>query len=115
MTILLNAYRAYKLPYTLKGRGDRRPQPEICCSGGLRCNSVKEYIVSQAFENQLQWFQLVDGDYQQLIPDADGIIRSQMFPGLWLAVEPLLNNQMAQVLTVLQSGLNSPEHAAFVE
>jgi Uma2 family endonuclease len=80
-----------------------------------RRNGVKEYMVWQAFENQLNWFQLVEGDYRSLTPDGDGIIRSEIFPGLWLAVEPLLNNQMTQVLTTLQSGLNSPEHAAFVE
>jgi Uma2 family endonuclease len=80
-----------------------------------RRNGVKEYIVWQAFENQLKWFQLVDGEYQQLIPDSDGIIRSQVFPGLWLAVEALLSNQMTHVLEVLQAGLKSPEHSAFVE
>ncbi|WP_242042378.1 Uma2 family endonuclease [Leptolyngbya sp. FACHB-541] len=73
------------------------------------------YIIWEAFENQLEWFQSVDGDYQQLMPDIDGIIRSQVFPGLWLAVEALLNNQMARVLEVMQVGLNSPEHSAFVE
>lgn len=80
-----------------------------------RRNGVKEYIVWQVFENQLEWFQLVDGEYRSLTPDSDGSIQSQIFPGLWLAVEPLLNNQMAQVLTTLQRGLNSPEHTAFVE
>jgi hypothetical protein len=50
-----------------------------------------------------------------LCPDADGIIRSQVFPGLWLEIKALLNNQMARVLEVLQLGLNSPEHGRFVE
>lgn len=58
-----------------------------------RRNGVKEYMVWQAFENQLKWFQLVDGEYQQLTPDSDGIIRSQVFPGLWLAVESLLKTR----------------------
>lgn len=80
-----------------------------------RRNGVKEYIVWQAFENQLEWFQLVDGEYRQLSPDPDRIIRSQAFPGLWLAVEALLSNQMAQVLKILQAGLQSPEHATFME
>jgi Uma2 family endonuclease len=80
-----------------------------------RRNGVPEYIVWQAFENQLEWFHLSDGNYQQLVPDADGIVRSQVFPGLWLAVEALLNNQMTRVLEVVQAGLNSPEHTAFLE
>ena len=80
-----------------------------------RRNGVKEYIVWQAFENQLEWFQLVDGGYQLLTPDTNGIIQSLVFPGLWLAVEALLNNQMTQVLAVLQTGLNSTDHAEFVK
>ena len=80
-----------------------------------RRNGVLEYIVWQSFEQRLDWFGLVDGDYQPLIPDADGIIRSQVFPGLWLAAESLLSNQMARVLEVLQQGIGSPEHTAFIE
>jgi len=80
-----------------------------------RRNGVKEYIIWQSFENQLEWFQLVDGEYQPLVPAPDGIIRSRVFPGLWLAVEALLSNRMARVLEVLQLGLQSPEHEAFME
>ncbi|BCL35522.1 Uma2 family endonuclease [Nostoc sp. MS1] len=80
-----------------------------------RRNGVLEYVIWQSYENQLEWFYVIDGDYRLLSPDADGIIRSQVFPGLWLAVEALLNNQMAQVLKVLQLGLNSPEHSDFVQ
>lgn len=80
-----------------------------------RRNGVLEYIVWQAFENQLEWFQLVEGEYRLLLSDADGMIRSQAFPGLWLAVEALLDRRMGQVLEGLQAGLRSPEHQAFVE
>jgi Uma2 family endonuclease len=80
-----------------------------------RRNGVPEYIVWQSYENQLEWFVLTDGEYQVLPPDADGIIRSQVFPGLWLAVEALLNNQMSRVLEVLQAGLQAEDHALFVK
>jgi Uma2 family endonuclease len=80
-----------------------------------RRNGVLEYVIWQSYNNQLEWFWLTDGEYQLLSPDPDGIIRSRVFPGLWLAVEALLNNQMARVLEVLQEGLQSPEHEAFVE
>jgi hypothetical protein len=36
-------------------------------------------------------------------------------PGLWLAVPALLSGDMTQVLAVLQAGLNSPEHAEFLQ
>ncbi|UBF30138.1 Uma2 family endonuclease (plasmid) [Kovacikia minuta CCNUW1] len=80
-----------------------------------RRNGVLEYVIWQSYDNQLEWFWLTDGEYQLLSPDSDGIIRSRVFPGLWLVVEALLSNQMARVLEVLQTGLQSPEHEAFVE
>jgi Uma2 family endonuclease len=79
-----------------------------------RRNGVKEYIVWQILENQLYWFSLQEGEYLPLIADADGIIRSQVMPGLWLAVPALLAGDMVKVLAVLQAGLNSPEHTEFV-
>ncbi|MGA7932245.1 MAG: hypothetical protein WCA35_01570 [Kovacikia sp.] len=47
--------------------------------------------------------------------DQDGVIRSQVFPGLWLAVEDLLTGNMARVLAVVQEGLASPDQAAFCQ
>lgn len=79
-----------------------------------RRNGIAEYIVWQSFERKLDWFQLVDGTYVDLEPDQDGIIRSHVFPGLWLDVKAMLNHQMATVLEVLQKGLRSPEYKKFV-
>jgi Putative restriction endonuclease/Domain of unknown function (DUF4351) len=78
-------------------------------------NGVQEYIVWQIFENQLHWFVLQQGEYVDLEPNADGIIQSQVFPGLWLSITDLLKGNMTSVLTVLQQGLASPEHTEFVE
>jgi Uma2 family endonuclease len=80
-----------------------------------RRNGVQEYIVWQVFDQKLDWFVLREGEYQLQTVDDRGVLRSEVFPGLWLAVEALLSHQMAQVLEVLQAGLNSPEHVAFVE
>ena len=80
-----------------------------------RRNGVLEYIIWESYENQIKWFYLVNGEYRSLSPDEDGIIRSRVFPGLWLALEPLLNYQMGRVLEVLQTGLDSQEHREFVE
>lgn len=78
-----------------------------------RRNGVAEYLVWQVFENKIDWYALTDGDYQ-LLPVDGGVICSRRFPGLWLAVAAMLRGELAEVLTVLQAGLNSPEHAAFV-
>ncbi|OUL37032.1 hypothetical protein BV372_04300 [Nostoc sp. T09] len=80
-----------------------------------RRNGVKEYIVWQVLDQKLIWFYLEQGEYLELASDSNGILRSQVFPGLWLAVAELLAGNMQSVLTVLQTGLQSPEHAAFVQ
>jgi Uma2 family endonuclease len=80
-----------------------------------RRNGVKEYIVWQVLDDRLSWFYLENGEYLDLPIDEDGISRSRVFPGLWLAASELLEGNMQQVLAVLQSGLNSAEHQAFVQ
>ncbi|MEQ9359435.1 Uma2 family endonuclease [Coleofasciculus chthonoplastes] len=80
-----------------------------------RRNGVKEYIVWQVLDRKLSWFYLKEGEYLELSADTDGIMRSQVFPGLWLAVAELLAGNMPPVLTVLQAGWQSPEHTAFVQ
>jgi Uma2 family endonuclease len=79
-------------------------------------NGVQEYIVWQVHERRLDWFVLDTerDDYVPLAPDADGIIRSRVFPGLHLPVQAMLDGDLAQVLTVLQRGCALPEHAQFV-
>ena len=79
-----------------------------------RRNGVAEYLVWQVFEQKIDWYHLTEGDYQPLPVDDEGVIRSQRFPGLWLVAAAILSGDMAQVLTGLQTGLQSPEHEAFV-
>ena len=78
-----------------------------------RRNGVKEYIVWQMYENRLDWFILKEGRYILLEADKSGIIRSETFPGLWLAVDALREGNLAEVLTVLQQGLQTNEHQNF--
>jgi len=79
-----------------------------------RRNGIQEYIVWQSLENQLHWWQLQAGEYVSLDADEAGILRSQVFPGLWLDVPALLQGNLTQVMENLQKGLNAPEHNAFV-
>ena len=44
----------------------------------------------------------------------DGLVESQVFPGLRLAVNALIGGDLATVLSELQKGLETAEHAAFV-
>jgi len=75
---------------------------------------VREYVVVVLRQRVVRWFVLQAGAYQEVAPDADGIFRSQVFPGLWLHAEALLQLHDAKVLDVLRQGLATPEHAAFV-
>jgi Uma2 family endonuclease len=80
-----------------------------------RRNGVQEYIVWQMYENRLDWFSLQEGRYVSLQPDETGVIRSSVFPGLWLAVNALREGDLAQVLVVLQQGIQTVDHQTFVE
>jgi Uma2 family endonuclease len=80
-----------------------------------RRNRVQEYLVWQVFEQKLDWFSLEAEDYVPLTADANGVIRSAVFPGLWLAISDLLQGNMQKVLAVLQTGLNSNEHQRFIQ
>ncbi|WP_193197492.1 Uma2 family endonuclease [Nostoc sp. MG11] len=80
-----------------------------------RRNGVKEYIVWQVLDQKLAWFYLEQGEDLELATNSNGILRSLVFPGLWLGVTELLAGNMQSVLTILQAGLQSPEHTAFVQ
>lgn len=80
-----------------------------------RRNGVREYIVWQVLDQKLSWFSLEQGEYLELLPNEKGILQSRVFPGLWLAVNELLTGNMQIVLNVLQAGLQSVEHADFIE
>lgn len=80
-----------------------------------RRNGVQEYIVWQVFDQKIDWFSWQNGDYVSLLPDEDGVMRSSIFPGLWLQVAAMLEGNMPQVLAVLQMGLISVDHQAFVQ
>lgn len=80
-----------------------------------RRNGVREYLVHRVYDGEFDWFILREGQYDRLAPDADGILRSREFPGLWLKPDAMLAGDLAQVLQVLQTGLASPEHQAFAQ
>ncbi|MBW4651408.1 MAG: Uma2 family endonuclease [Kastovskya adunca ATA6-11-RM4] len=80
-----------------------------------RRNQVQEYLVWQVYDRRLDWFRFKEGEYVSLQPDEEGVVRSEVFLGLWLAVSALLKGDLAKVLSVLQEGLATSEHGAFVE
>lgn len=77
-------------------------------------NGVREYVVWRVWDRAIDWFVLREGRFERAT-DAAGIHRSTVFPGLWLDAAALIAGDLRRVLTVLQEGLATPEHAAFVE
>ena len=82
--------------------------------GAYRRNGVREYLAWITGEQRLAWWELREGDYQELAVAVDGLLKSGVFPGLWLDAAALLRGDMKAVLAALQRGLGSPEHGAFL-
>lgn len=80
-----------------------------------RRNGVREYLVWQVPDRQIDWFSLQDEQYIPLLAGADGVIESRVFPGLRLNVAALLEGDLAKLLADLQEGITSAEQAAFVQ
>mgnify|MGYP006304684761 CR=1 FL=1 len=80
-----------------------------------RRSGVKEYLVWRVYDRDLDWFRWQEGEYIKVEPEADGIIRSEVFPGLWLDKSALLAGDLAKVLEVVGQGLSCSEHQSFVE
>jgi len=72
-----------------------------------RRNGVQEYLVWLVHEQQIRWFSLQQGDYVELPQDDRGVIRSVIFPGLWLAAEDLVAGRIQEVLKILHQGMAS--------
>jgi len=79
-----------------------------------RRNGVREYLAWITGEPRLVWWELREGEYQELGLAADGLLKSRVFPGLWLDATALLRGDMRTVLATLRGGMDSPEHHAFL-
>ena len=57
---------------------------------------------------------MVEEEHQEIAPAEDGLVKSKVFPGLWLDTAALLRGDLKGVLATLRRGLDSAEHRAFV-
>jgi hypothetical protein len=80
----------------------------------LRCG-VREYLVVLTRKPEVVWREAARGRFRRIAADADGLLRSRVFPGLWMDPAALLNRDWSRTLDALTQGLGTPEHAAFVE
>jgi Uma2 family endonuclease len=76
---------------------------------------VREYITVEIPEQRIVWRTLDEHSiyHPQVVP-ADGILRSQVFPGLWLDVAAFWADDGPKMLVALSAGLASEDHLRFM-
>ena len=76
---------------------------------------MQEYITIELFWKRIVWRVLDENAVyvpHQIPPD--GIVRSQIFPGLWLDEAAFWAEDGAKMLAALNAGLASEDHQKFV-
>jgi Uma2 family endonuclease len=76
---------------------------------------VREYVAWRTQENKLDWWTLQNDEFIRLEADAQGVLRSHVFPGLWLDLGAALKFDGSKLLATLQGGLATPDHAGFLK
>ena len=69
-----------------------------------RRNGVQEYLTVLLEDKKVQWRILREGQYELLKPSPDGILKSEIFPGLWLDTQALFPPDRKRLLAALDAG-----------
>lgn len=75
---------------------------------------VREYVFVGLDPQEVRWFVHRDGRFDELPPDINGVVRSDVYPGLWFDSKAFFAEDMERLIATLERGLATPEHAAFV-
>jgi Uma2 family endonuclease len=73
-----------------------------------------EYIVFTIDADAVLWHVRQGGRLVRIPPDADGLYRSKILPGLWLDPAALIADDGPAMVTTLERGLATVEHVEFV-
>lgn len=76
---------------------------------------VLEYLIVIVQNQEVEWYTRVRDRFEALKQDAAGLLKSRVFPGLWLDPTAIFDDEPTRLLDVLNAGLASPEHAKFVK
>lgn len=74
---------------------------------------VLEYIVVLTRQREIRRFVLQEGQFREMNAGVDDVVKSTVFPGLWLYTEGLLQLDGLQVMETLRQGMATPEYAVF--
>ena len=71
---------------------------------------VPEYLVVDIPGRRVRWFvRDADGVFVDLEPDADGLLKSRRFPGLWLDPAALFDQNLTRLQTAVAAGVAERE------
>ena len=77
-------------------------------------SGVREYIIVRPKKQQVIWRELIEGQYREMAAGQDGILRSHVFPGLWLDPAALWNEDLTGLAAAVQQGVATAEHTEFL-
>jgi Uma2 family endonuclease len=73
---------------------------------------VPEYLTALREERRVEWRVLKDDRYELLKPDADGILKAEIFPGLWLDPQALFADDLNTPGATAELGIQHREKRA---
>ena len=76
---------------------------------------VREYLFVGLDPQEIRWFKREKDRFVDLVPGPDGVFRSEVFPGLWFDHRAFFAEDVEAMIAILELGLATPEHAAFVQ
>ncbi len=76
-----------------------------CKFEAYKASGCKEYIIWKPEENEIVWYKLVSGKYEEIIP-VDGILKSEHFPGLHIDLHAVFTNNLRQAMDRLLSAID---------
>ena len=60
----------------------------------------------------IDWYVLKDGRYEAMAGE-EGVLKSGVFPGLWLDAGAMLKGDLGRVIAVVEAGVGTPGHGEF--
>jgi Uma2 family endonuclease len=70
-----------------------------------RRSGVREYLVILTQGPDVLWREVTGNRYRRLAPTSAGILKSRVFPGLWLDLPALGQNDQTRLLETLRNGI----------
>ena len=79
-----------------------------------RRNGVREYLVWRTEDRAIDWFVLRNGCFEA-VPEESRILKSSVFPGLWLNVSALIDSDLDALVAAIDEGVKTPAHRRLIK